>query len=77
MAYVIVIKYLSNFDCSLFRMDVPKKFDKRNFLRMTSVSCVNEPQTSALSYLKNNDLRAFADLINTPDVEVSLDPFKC
>ena len=47
----------------------PDKFDKRDLLRMTSVSCVSEPQQNALTFLKNNDLRSFLDLINTEDVE--------
>ena len=45
------------------------KFDKQELLRMTSVSCVSDPHQSALTSLKNNDLRSFLDLVNTEDVE--------
>jgi len=46
-----------------------EKFDKNEFLRMTSVSCVTEPQQNALTFMRNDDLRSFTDLINNPDVE--------
>lgn len=45
------------------------KFDANEFMRMTSVSCVTEPQQNALTFLRNDDLRSFTDLLNNPDVE--------
>jgi len=50
-------------------MKKEEKFDAKEFMRMTSVSCVSEPQQNALIFLKNDDLRSFTDLINNPDVE--------
>jgi len=51
------------------KMKNHEKFNKKEFLRMTSVSCVSEPHESALTFLKNDDLRSFTDLVNNQDVE--------
>ena len=51
------------------KMKNPEKFNKKEFLRMTSVSCIGEPHESALAFLKNDDLRSFTDLVNNQDVE--------
>eukprot|EP00090_Calanus_glacialis_P040329 TRINITY_DN7028_c0_g1_i6.p1 TRINITY_DN7028_c0_g1~~TRINITY_DN7028_c0_g1_i6.p1 ORF type:complete len:1012 (-),score=240.18 TRINITY_DN7028_c0_g1_i6:85-3120(-) len=49
-----------------------EKFDANEFMRMTSVTCVAEPQQNALTFLRNDDLRSFTDLINNPDVEAKV-----
>jgi len=51
------------------KMKKRDKFDRNEFMRMTSVSCITEPQQNALTFLRNDDLRSFTDLINNPDVE--------
>merc|ERR1712123_318310 len=51
------------------KMKKREKFDRNEFMRMTSVSCITEPQQNALTFLRNDDLRSFTDLINNPDVE--------
>ena len=47
----------------------PHKFDKGEYLRMTSLSCVSGPQEAALSLLQADDLRGFTDLLNSEDTE--------
>ena len=47
----------------------PHKFDKGEYLRMASLSCVTAPQEAALTLLKADDLRGFTDLLNTEDTE--------
>ena len=51
-------------------MKHPDKFDKSEVLRLSSLtSCVSPPLASALTHLRQDDLRAFTDLLNTPDIE--------
>jgi len=46
------------------------KFDARaECMRMTSLSCMSEPQAAALMFLQAGDLRSFTDMINVGDVE--------
>jgi len=55
-----------NFD---YGMEGGKKFEPKECVRMTSVSCISEPLANALVFLNNNDLRGFTDIINNVDVE--------
>ena len=45
------------------------KYEFMEFVRTTSASCSKMPLESAMAYLRAGDLRAFVDMINTPDVE--------
>ena len=47
------------------------KFDKAEYLRLASLSCVTRPQEAALTFLKTDDLRSFTDLLNTEDTEAA------
>ena len=47
------------------------KFDKAEYLRLASLSCVSRPQDAALSFLQSDDLRGFTDLLNTEDTEAA------
>ena len=52
------------------KMAKPGKFDARaECMRMTSLSCMSEPQAAALMFLQAGDLRSFTDMINVGDVE--------
>jgi len=50
-------------------MSSGRKFDVMEYVRTTSIGCVQEPQANALIFLKNEDLRSFTDIINSSDVE--------
>jgi len=49
--------------------DAGTKFNVMEYVRTTSIGCVQEPQANALIFLKNGDLRSFTDIINSSDVE--------